>query len=110
MSDFTDRLRSLSSRGGTHGNVRYQPLQFENEIEQRRKVFRQKQLKKICWAAFLAIIGFSLLVVGINWYFVDHKGYSAFLMVGVLAFIPGAYGIYEVLTVTIALYLEFNDA
>lgn len=86
---------SLNSRI-TGTSIKYQPLQLESDIDVRRKLFRQKQYKKMCFAAAMAVLGFIMIVVGISWYFVDRKGYSAFMLVGFLAFLPGSYGTYEV--------------
>jgi hypothetical protein len=71
-------------------------LDIESDVEVRRKMFRQKQLKKLCWAGTLALFGFIMIIVGLNWYSINRKGYSAFLLVGCIMFIPGAYGVYEV--------------
>lgn len=92
MNESTDSFRSRSP------SIRYQPLQLdlESDMESRRKLFRQKQLKKLCWAGSLGFFGFVMLMVGLNWYTINRKGFSAFLMVGFLMFVPGAYGVYEV--------------
>ena len=94
MNESTDSFRSRSP------SIRYQPLQLdlESDMESRRKLFRQKQLKKLCWAGSLGFFGFLMLMVGLNWYTINRKGFSAFLMVGFLMFVPGAYGVYEVCT------------
>lgn len=102
VNDQTDSFRSRSP------SIRYQPLQLdiETDVDARRKIFRQKQLKKLCWAGTLALFGFIMLIVGLNWYTVDKKGYTAFLLVGSIMFIPGAYGVYEVRS---TIYLSFTN-
>lgn len=104
VNETSDSFRSRSP------SIRYQPLQLdiESDVEVRRKMFRQKQLKKLCWAGTLALFGFIMIIVGLNWYSINRKGYSAFLLVGCIMFIPGAYGVYEVISTYCQLVLIKN--
>lgn len=66
---------------------------------------RYKLIKnKICGAVLLCIFGVVLTSVGFYWMTIDRKGYVAFLLLGLLSLIPGAYGAYEVV-IYIIIYL-----
>jgi hypothetical protein len=93
MSDYADRFRSRNSSSNL---TRYQPLQLENELEDRRKIFKQKQYRKLCWAGSLTILGLLMTITGLYMFTYGNKGSTPFLMVGFITLLPGAYGIYEV--------------
>ena len=54
-------------------------------------------LYRLVGALVLFLMGSVLLGIGLHWLYINHKGYIPFLSLGMLAFIPGTYGIYEVI-------------
>ncbi len=65
-----------------------------NEVN---RAYRYKLIKnKICGAVSLCLCGIVLTIVGIYWMSINRRGYLAFLLIGLLSLVPGAYGTYEV--------------
>ena len=45
----------------------------------------------------LLTVGFSMLCTGMVWVSTNHKGYTIFLILGAMLFLPGSYGSYHVI-------------
>ena len=102
-----DSFFSKSTRDfrGTH---KFQPLNVGYDKKQESKysqILSKIGISRILGATLLFIMGAVLFFVGIYWLIVGHPGSLPITFLGMICFVPGSYGIYEVRSLYIVLLM-----
>ena len=96
LDKLRGRTNSSNNNINSMNSTKYQPIQYGIDAETRKRNFKIKYCRRFFFALALALAGFVLIVIGLQWYSVQKTGYTPFIVVGLITFTPGLYGIYEV--------------
>lgn len=76
-----------------HGDV--SSVRFVSSMAPLFLIIRLFLIMIIIGAVSLLILGMVMLIIGLHWYRINHKGYTPFFIVGTLITLPAIYGVYE---------------